>query len=132
MTRYRHLLLGSLAALALIATAVATEADKVIYPGATAQSAPSTPGLAGGSTLSIVAILLLLAAGGWILWRCRGKVLPGRDTPQLAIAETRSLGNRQYLVVASYEGRKFLLGVCPGRIDLLAPLDAPADPRKSP
>ena len=38
------------------------------------------------------------------------------------VEETRALGNRQYLVVASYEGKKFLLGVCPGQINLLSPL----------
>jgi flagellar protein FliO/FliZ len=32
------------------------------------------------------------------------------------------LGNRQFLVVAEYEGRKMLLGVCPGRIELLSEL----------
>ena len=47
----------------------------------------------------------------------------GREARKLTVAETRSLGNRQYLVVADYEGRKFLLGVCPGRIDLLSSLD---------
>ena len=41
---------------------------------------------------------------------------------QLTIDETRSLGSRQYLVVASYQDKKFLLGVCPGRIDLLSAL----------
>ena len=54
----------------------------------------------------------------------------GRDVRKLAIDETRSLGSRQYLVVASYEGKKLLLGVCPGRIDLLTPLDSPS-PRDS-
>ena len=49
-----------------------------------------------------------------------------RDARQLAIQETRSLGNRQYLVVASYEDKKFLLGVTPGRIEMLTPLAAPA------
>jgi flagellar protein FliO/FliZ len=35
------------------------------------------------------------------------------------------LGNRQFLVVAEYEDRKMLIGVCPGRIDYLATLSAP-------
>ena len=51
-----------------------------------------------------------------------------RADRRLAIAETRSLGNRQYLVVAAYDGRKFLLGVCPGRIEMLAPLDGGSPP----
>jgi flagellar protein FliO/FliZ len=52
-------------------------------------------------------------------------------TRKLAIAETKSLGNRQYLVVASYEDKKFLLSVCPGRIELLTPLDG-SSPAKLP
>jgi flagellar protein FliO/FliZ len=46
-----------------------------------------------------------------------------RAPRNLAVEETRSLGNRQYLVVASYQDKKFLIGVCPGRIDLLSALD---------
>jgi flagellar protein FliO/FliZ len=49
----------------------------------------------------------------------------------LAVDETRSLGNRQYLVVASYEGKKFLLGVCPGRIEMLSALDGSGVKEKS-
>jgi flagellar protein FliO/FliZ len=49
----------------------------------------------------------------------------------LAIDETRSLGNRQYLVVASYEGKKFLIGVCPGRIDMLSSLDGSSSKEKA-
>lgn len=127
-----HRVLAALVALALASAAWAADADQVIYPASSASSAPSSPTIGGGGALSIVAVLLLAGAGGWVLWRGRGKRIPGEVAPQLAIAETRSLGNRQYLVVACYEGKKFLLGVCPGRIDLLAPLDAPTAPRKSP
>ena len=62
------------------------------------------PGRGGGWSCAIVVGL-----------RRRGNIARSRSM-------TRSLGNRQYLVVASYEGQKFLIGVCPGRIDLLAPL----------
>ena len=41
---------------------------------------------------------------------------------KLQISETRMLGNRQFLIVAEYEDRKMLIGVCPGRIDYLATL----------
>ena len=81
--------------------------------------------------MSLVFGLLLAGAGGWIVWRkCRG-VPVGRDLRSLAIDETRSLGNRQYLVVASYEGKKFLIGVCPGRIDMLSPLDGSSSKEKA-
>jgi flagellar protein FliO/FliZ len=41
----------------------------------------------------------------------------------IVVEETRSLGNRQYLVIAACDGRRFLLGVTPGRIELVASLD---------
>jgi flagellar protein FliO/FliZ len=44
--------------------------------------------------------------------------------------ESRPLGSRQYLVVADYDGRKFLLGVCPGSIEMLTPLDGGQPPAK--
>jgi len=49
---------------------------------------------------------------------------------KLQILETRPLGNRQYLLVVGYEDSRMLLGVTPGKIDYLCPLDsssAPAD-----
>ena len=74
----------------------------------------------------------MLAGGGvWLLLRSRHAKAAGRVSSALAIDETKPLGNRQYLVVASYEGKKFLLGVCPGRIDLLSPLDGSSAPAKS-
>jgi flagellar protein FliO/FliZ len=73
--------------------------------------------------------LVLAGVGGWFVWRNRHRVAPGRDAHALTVEETRALGNKQFLVVASYEGKKFLLGVCPGRIDLLAPLDGTAASR---
>lgn len=130
MSRRLQRCLALLAALVLAAGAAGADKEQVIYPRSSAEPAPAGQGLGGGSALSVGAILLLAGAGAWVLWRGRGKTLGNGAVAQLAIAETRSLGNRQYLVVACYENRKFLLGVCPGRIDLLAPLDAPADPRK--
>lgn len=79
-----------------------------------------------GPSLNSISLLLgvaLAGVGGWLVLRNRRHPAAGRDQRALAVDETRSLGNRQYLIVASYAGRKFLIGVCPGRIDLLAPLD---------
>jgi flagellar protein FliO/FliZ len=109
--------------------AFAADDNKVIFPAgnATATSASSVPAGGGLGNVTLVVGLVLAAVGGWFVWRGRLSAPLGRDTRQLALSETRSLGNRQYLVVATYEDKKFLLGVCPGRIDLLAPLhDAPA------
>lgn len=104
-------------------------AGSVIYPGTPPVEA-SRPEASGPSVTAIVFIVALAGAGGWLWWRGRrGTPISGlRPDRRLAIAETRSLGNRQYLVVAAYDGRKFLLSVCPGRIELLAPLDPGAPP----
>lgn len=121
MSRLRALVLAPVFAGMLAVLAAAAEDDRVLFPG---RSAPA-PAPASGSSWSsatLVAGLLLAAAGGWLLWRGRHQVARTGDARALAIAETRPLGNRQYLVVAAYEDKKFLLGVCPGRIDLLARL----------
>lgn len=84
-------------------------------------------GVYGGQGLVYVfALLLLLGAavvvlnrGGWF----GGIRSGGKAVRKLQIEETRMLGHRQYLVVAEYEGRRMMLGVCPGRIDYLCPLD---------
>lgn len=71
--------------------------------------------------LLIVALLaagLVLTRGGGLRFRPAG----GKIARKLVISETRSLGGRQYLVVAEYEEKKMLLGVCPGRIDYLSTL----------
>jgi flagellar protein FliO/FliZ len=105
--------------------ATAPVEDRIIYPGASkdvaASPLTSSSGTRGLTTL--LGVALLAGAGGWLLWKKRQEGPARREARLLAIDETRPLGNRQYLVVASYEGRKFLLGVCPGRIDLLSPLD---------
>ena len=120
--------LFSLLAVLVFSAAVALGADdeKIIFPGQSAPSGQPARAAGGGiGAVTIVGAFTLAGAGAWLLWRNRGTALPGRDARQLVINETRSLGSRQFLVVASYEGKKFLLGVCPGRIDLLAPLDGP-------
>ncbi len=116
-----------LIAVALLPAASADEKAKdaaVIYPRTAESRAESAAGHGSGYGGVLVAALLMAAAGGWLFWR--GRTGPGGtvNVRKLAIAETKSLGNRQYLVVASYEDKKFLLSVCPGRIELLTRLDA--------
>jgi flagellar biogenesis protein FliO len=65
---------------------------------------------------------LYLTRGGFANLMQRSK-----GDKKLQISESRTLGNRQFLVVAEYEGRKMLLGVCPGRIDYLSTLAAGGD-----
>jgi flagellar protein FliO/FliZ len=102
------------------------KADPVIYPRGTATGdAPAAAGKEGTSSSFYLAVALLAGAGGWWLWLKRKGGLRGglANAAHLTIAETKSLGSRQYLVVADYDGKKFLLGVCPGSIELLTPLD---------
>lgn len=115
----------------------ASATGDIIYPRhaapADSPAAPTKSGTGNGTILLLA--LGAAAAGGWLLWRQRHAVNAGGGAHprKLSVAESRSLGNRQYLVVADYDGRKFLLGVCPGRIDMLTPLDGatvPANRRK--
>ena len=104
--------------------------DTVLYPqGSAAPTAavPVTRNDSGYGARTLLVVALLLAAGGvWVLLRRRAGpgFLAGRVVHKLQIEETRSLGNRQYLVVAVYEDKKLLLGVTPGQIQLLTPLSA--------
>lgn len=107
------------------------QADTVIYPKGSGPGVARAEEPKGPSASSaVLAIAFLMALGGVWLWVKRRHPTgwkPGRAAAKLAIAETRSLGNRQFLVVASYEDKKFLLGVCPGQVTLLTALDSSED-----
>ncbi|MDB6093988.1 MAG: hypothetical protein JWM32_1550 [Verrucomicrobia bacterium] len=121
--RPRHFLAPLAFALAALAASGADDA-KVIYPaGSGAATAAAHKPESSVGPLTIFGAIILAGAGGWMLWRSRKLPFQARDVRKLSIDETRSLGSRQYLVVASYEGKKLLLGVCPGRIELLTSLD---------
>jgi flagellar protein FliO/FliZ len=114
-----------LAGVALALTASARADDRALGPFGT-QAAPAAAAAGGGmGVTTLLGILLLAGAGGYLLLKGRKLQLPSRTVKKLVIDETKSLGSRQFLVVASYEGRKLLLGVCPGRIELITPLDGP-------
>jgi flagellar protein FliO/FliZ len=122
--------------LGLAVPAFAQAPDDIVRPrAAPAVDAPAVgrPESRTNSTLLVFG-LAAAAVGGWLIWQQRRspRGIAGREARKLAIAETRSLGNRQFLVVADYDGRKFLLGVCPGRIELLVPLNDDAPRAKTP
>lgn len=96
----------------------------MIYPqGSAAPRTEPTPPPPSGSRAWLLVVAVALGAGGvWILYRRRAAHGLSGSGRSLLIEETRSLGNRQYLVIASCEGRRFLLGLTPGRIELVAPL----------
>lgn len=75
-----------------------------------------------------VLIVALLGAGLYFTRSGFNNLLRrGKGERKLVISEARTLGNRQFLVVAEYENRKMLLGVCPGRIDYLSTLAGGSD-----
>jgi flagellar biogenesis protein FliO len=47
-----------------------------------------------------------------------------KEERKLQVLEMRPLGNRQFLIVVGYEDTRMLLGVTPGKIDYLCPLDS--------
>jgi flagellar protein FliO/FliZ len=100
--------------------------DTIIFPQPVeqrvAQSADSP------STSYIVFVVLCLGGGAWLWFRAKGKGrLLRTSSTEISIEETRSLGNRQYLVLTSCRGRSFLIGVSQGRIDLVSEVP-PAEP----
>lgn len=125
------LLLLCSAALVAADPKVQKSPDTVIYPRASAEKFSRVADGDGWERAPWLFGALALAAGGvWWFWRSRTRTGPGSlPSRKLAVEETRPLGNRQYLVVAVYEGKKLLLGVTPGRIKLLCKLsDDEVDP----
>lgn len=88
----------------------------------------SESGVTGLLQIAVYFFLLLgILAAGLFFFRNGFSFLQVKNKSErkLEISETRMLGNRQFLVVAQYEGKRMLIGVCPGRIDYLCNLGGP-------
>jgi flagellar protein FliO/FliZ len=114
-------------------TPAALGADGVIYPRNSPESRARQAEGSSFSLWSMLGLVAVLGGGGFYLLKrnqlgSRGGIAVHQ---RLAVEETRSLGNKQYLAVATYGERKMLLAVCPGRIDLLCRLDGVENPAKS-
>ena len=99
--------------------------ETIIYPrNAAERPSESLKSSDSGRSLFVVGVLLVAAAGTLFYLQRRKAGSPlavaGR---KLQIEETRPLGNRQYLIVANYDGKKMLLGVTPGHIQMLTELN---------
>jgi flagellar protein FliO/FliZ len=119
--------------LALATSLPAQPKEEVIYPRGSVPAGTAAPveSRSLNSSLLLTAAVLAAAAGWWIWQKRRSSLGAGAaGAARLAIVESRSLGSRQYLVVADYDGRKYLLGVCPGSIEMLTPLDGGSPPPK--
>lgn len=107
--------------------------------GAAPTVRPFTAAPASGSQVQLafyfLLLVTLLGGGVYVMRNGLGFLQPKPKGPRkLEISETRMLGNRQFLIVAEYENRKMLIGVCPGRIDYLCTLSGaePEFPRIAP
>lgn len=105
------------------------DAERILYPSTGRSDTSDTPERPSSGVGPVWAFVLLvgLGAGALWLWRRRDPVGAVRRRGGIVIEDTRPLGNRQFLVVAGVDGRRFLLGVAPGGIRLLSPLDSAAD-----
>lgn len=130
--------LSTTAALTLCQIAFSIEGDEVIGgprsegEEGTEQSSEVMQGLFSGDSASSGALITLLgyaviigalAVVVWFLFK--GGVFRKRFSKaegKLKIAETRMLGNRQFLSVVEYGSQKILIGVGPGKIDYLTTL----------
>jgi flagellar protein FliO/FliZ len=125
------LLWGGLSALGQEQAVPASPPEKQTVVAPVSAPVPSgTSGVTGGATVSllgyVLTIVVLGAAGFTVL--LRGGFFgvswgAAKTARKLRIEESRTVGNRQHLVVAEYEGRRVLLGISPGRIDYLCGLD---------
>lgn len=102
------------------------EADRVLHPADSRGAREDTggPASSGVGSVWVFVVLVGLGSGAFWLWRRRNPVGAVRRGARIVIEDTRALGNRQFLVVAGVDGRRFLLGVAPGNIRLLSPLEA--------
>lgn len=97
-----------------------------LYERATPPSPIASP-TDGIGRVAIYFIALIAVVGGGLYVLKNGLPLRGRiagGDRKLQILETRMLGNRQFLVVVEYDDSKLLLGVTPGKIDYLCPLES--------
>ena len=88
---------------------------------------PAPPGMDEFSRL-LGYITLLAALAGAVVYLIKFGIPLHRNRSKeerkLNVLEMRPLGNRQFLVVIGYEDTRMLLGVTPGKIDYLCPLDS--------
>ncbi len=103
-----------------------TEVEQAVAPDSAVNSILSSNGSSMGLAFTVFGCLLIVGAiiaVIWILFK-RGVIRKpfANVEGKLKVAETRMLGNRQFIMVVEYEEQKILLGVGPGKIDYLTSL----------
>jgi flagellar biogenesis protein FliO len=114
--------------LAASSTSSQRQAETVISPQGDGGSGVRDSGI-GFPFYGLFAIACL-AGGAW-LWVRSGRRTGGFQAKKasIVIEEVRPLGNRQHLILASCQGRSFLLGVSPGRIETISEVSRPESGR---
>lgn len=76
----------------------------------------------GGSLLSLFVPLIAVTAAllGMLWWLRRGRALSGNGP--MKVVQAVAVGARERVVVLDAQGRRFMLGVTPSKIELLAEL----------
>ncbi len=100
--------------------------DSSITPSPTPARPPAPDVDALGRTLGYLTLFAAIA-GVTIYFVKFGLPLARKNAlaeRKLQILETRPLGGRQYLLVVAYDDTRILLGVTPGKIDYICPLDS--------
>jgi flagellar biosynthetic protein FliO len=85
---------------------------------AVAPAAPALPWF--GAVMAMLVVLALLAATLWILRRGLNRRFT-RDS-LMTIEDTLSLGDRRSLGVVGVEGRRLMIGIAPGQVQLVTEL----------
>jgi flagellar protein FliO/FliZ len=83
---------------------------------------PDVASLTPRALITTVIVVGVLALAAWALRRSMGSGRAGGK--RVAIETAVSLGERRSLVIVTVEGRRLLLGVAPGHINLVTELDA--------
>ena len=107
----------------------AAERGNALATPAPLRASPPAPGLEElGRLLGYITLLAALAGAAIYLIKFGLPLRRGRSKEErkLQVLEMRPLGNRQFLIVVGYEETRMLLGVTPGKIDYLCPLDSTA------
>lgn len=78
--------------------------------------------ISGQAILSIVLVLAVLALASWAL---RRGTFMRRSKQAVTVESAVALGDRRSLVIVTVEGRRLLLGLAPGQINLVTELQAP-------
>ena len=94
----------------------------------------ATPGASGAGVvqmlLGLVLVLLLVGGGAWLLKRLA--LVPGTGTGHIRVLAAASVGQRERVVLVQVADTWLLLGVAPGRVNMLHSLAKSEDPVLSP